>query len=63
MITAIAAHQALCGAKPFIDDIQCPGLPGIKLGTVLSELEEDVDCGYKFPNPWAIQENNPFRIL
>ena len=63
LITAIAAHQAFCSAKPFIDDIPSPGMPSIKLGIVLSELEEDVGGGDKFPNPWAIKENNPFRVL
>ena len=40
--TAIVAHQAFCCAKPSMDDIQSPGMPSIKLGIVLSELEEDV---------------------
>ena len=30
-----------------------PGMPSIKLGIVLSELEEDVGGGDNFPNPWA----------
>ena len=59
LITAIAAHQAFCSAKPSIDDIQFPGMPSIKLGVVLSELEEDVGGGDKFPNPWANQGEQP----
>ena len=63
LISAIAANQAFCSAKPSIDDIQSPGMPSIKLGIVLSDLAEDVGGGDKFPNPWAIQENNLFRKL
>ena len=53
MITAIAAHQEFCSAKPSMDDIQSPGMPSIKLGIVLSELEEHIGGGDHFLNPWA----------
>ena len=59
LITAIAAHQAFCSAKPSIDDIQSPGMLSIKLRIVLSELEEDAGGGDKFPHSWAIQGEQP----
>ena len=59
LITAIAAHQAFCSAKPSLDDIQSPGMPSIKLRIVLSELEENVGGGEKFPNPWAKKGKQP----
>ena len=59
LITAIAAHQAFCSAKPYIDDIQSPGMSCIKLGIVLSELEEDIGGGDGFPNLWVTLGDQP----